>query len=32
MGVHDIRQVAIHTAEPLMPELALTKWKLLLES
>jgi hypothetical protein len=31
-GVHDVRQMDIHTAESLCQNLALLKWKLLLES
>jgi hypothetical protein len=29
-GVHDVRQIVIHMAEPLVPEVS--KWKLLLEN
>jgi hypothetical protein len=31
-GVHDVRQMDIHTAEPLVPEPSLVELKLLLES
>jgi hypothetical protein len=31
-GVHDIRQMDIHTCEPLVPDLAWSKWQLLLEN
>jgi hypothetical protein len=31
-GVHDVRQIDIHTTESLVPEPSLVKWKLLLES
>jgi hypothetical protein len=31
-GVHDVRQMDIHTAEPLVPQPSLSKRKLLLES
>jgi hypothetical protein len=31
-GVHDVKQMDIHTAEPLVPEPSWSKWKLLLGS